>query len=126
MGNAGTDNAGSEIPELPRAVRGKRPDFLGNPNDELALSMIMVLGQEVCALRTRLDVVLRVAADKQLMLASEVEGFKADEAFLRGQEEWRQAFFARLFYLLHQMAAEAKTGDSGERYEAVLREIAAS
>jgi hypothetical protein len=116
----------TEIPELPRTVRGKRPDFLGNPNDDLAMSMIMVLGQEVCALRTRVDVVLRVAADRQLMFASDVEEFKPDEAFLRGQEEWRQAFLGRLFYLLHQMAAEAKTADSSERYEAVLREIAAS
>ncbi len=115
----------TEIPALERTVRGKRPEFLGSAGDDLALSMIMVLGQEVCALRTRLDVFLKVAAERQVGLEADVEGFTPDEAFLRQQAEWREAFLGRLFYLAHQMAAEARSGDSAERYEAVLKDIAA-
>ncbi len=115
----------TEIPELTRTVRGKRPEFLGSTGDDLALSMIMVLAQELCALRNRFDVFLRVAADKQVLLETDVEAFRPDEAFLRQQAQWREAFLGRLFYLTHQMAAEARTGDSAERYEAVLKDIAA-
>jgi hypothetical protein len=44
---------------------------------------------------------------------------------LEAREVWRQEFFERLFYLLHQQAAEAAEGDNAERFEETLTTIAA-
>ena len=50
----------SDSPLLPRTVRGKRPQFFDLPGLDEALSMIMVLAEELAVLRDRLDTVERL------------------------------------------------------------------
>jgi hypothetical protein len=109
---------------MPRTVRGKRPQFFANPGLDEAMSMIMVLAEEVAVLRDRLDTVERVAADKGVFMAAEIEGYEFDQAALAARENWRQQFFERMFYLLRQQAAEAAGGDTAERYAEALESIA--
>ena len=110
--------------QLERNARGKRPQFYATPGLDEAMSMIMVLANELSVVRDRLDTVEKVAAAKGLVLDAEIEAFEPDQATLEARELRRQDFLARLFYLARKQAAELQTDDSAERYAATLDDIA--
>ena len=110
--------------QLERNARGKRPQFYATPGLDEAMSMIMVLANELSVVRDRLDTVEKVAAAKGLVLDAEIEAFAPDQATLEARELRRQDFLARLFYLARKQAAELQTDDSAERYTATLEDIA--
>jgi hypothetical protein len=110
--------------QLERNARGKRPQFYATPGLDEAMSMIMVLANELSVVRDRLDTVEKVAAAKGLVLDAEIEAFEPDQATLETRELRRQDFLARLFYLARKQAAEIQTDDSAERYTATLDDIA--
>jgi hypothetical protein len=114
---------GSE--RLTRTVRGRRPDFYPGAGTDQAMSMIMVLAQEFAVMRDRMDTIERIADAKGIVLTAEIEAFVPDQAILESRELWRQGFFERLFYLLHQQASEVGAGDTAERFEQTLETIAA-
>jgi hypothetical protein len=109
---------------MKRTVRGRRPEFYQETGMDQAMSMIMVLAQEFAVMHDRMDTVERVAAAKNIVLPQEIEDFVPDQSVLEARELWRQDFFERLFYLLHQQAAEASGGDTAERFEETLATIA--
>jgi hypothetical protein len=86
--------------------------------------MVMVLAQEHCVLRTQMKAQLHVLDQHGIPATTELEKFSPPEDFLKENEAWRQNFFERLFYLLHQDAAEAKTQDTATRFEETLADIA--
>ena len=110
--------------QLERNARGKRPQFYATPGLDEAMSMVMVLANELSVVRDRLDTVEKVAAAKGLVLDAEIEAFEPDQATLEARELRRQDFLARLFYLARKQAAELQTGDSAERYTAALDDLA--
>ena len=110
--------------QLERNARGKRPHFYEAPGMDEAMSMIMVLANELMVVRDRLDTVEKVAAAKGVMLDAEIEEFEPDQAVLEARELRRQDFLARLFYLARKQASELQTGDSAERYTSALDDIA--
>ena len=109
---------------LERNARGKRPQFYAAPGLDEAMSMIMVLANELSVVRDRLDTVGKVAAAKGVMLDAEIEAFEPDQATLEARELRRQDFLARLFYLARKQAAELQTDDSAERFSSALDDIA--
>ena len=109
---------------LERNARGKRPQFYATPGLDEAMSMIMVLANELSVVRDRLDTVEKVAAAKGLVLDAEIEAFEPDQATLEARELRRQDFLARLFYLARKQAAELQSGDSAERFASALDDIA--
>lgn len=110
--------------ELERNARGKRPQFYATPGLDEAMSMIMVLANELSVVRDRLDTVEKVATAKGLLLDDAIEAYQPDQATLEARELRRQDFLARLFYLARKQASELKTGDSAERYTSALDDIA--
>jgi hypothetical protein len=86
----------------------------------------MVLANELSVVRDRLDTVEKIAAAKGVLLDAEIEAFEPDQATLEARELRRQDFLARLFYLARKDAAEQASGDSAERYNQALGDIAAS
>lgn len=110
--------------KLTRVVRGKRPPFFPSFGEDLTTSMIMVLAQEFCVLRTRLEAFEAISAAKGVISAGDVDAYVADEKTLARQEAGRQELLARLFYLLKQKAAEADSGDTSERFQQVISDIA--
>lgn len=110
--------------KLPRTVRGKRPEFFDTPGVDDAMSMIMVLAQEVAVLRERLDSAEIVAARHGIPLATEIEALVPDEALLKSREAWRQGFFDRLFYLAAQRRAEMEQQQTAEGFTQVIAETA--
>jgi hypothetical protein len=110
--------------QLERNARGKRPNFYETPGMDEAMSMIMVLANELMVVRDRLDTVEKVAAAKGIMLDAEIEAYEPDQAVLEARELRRQDFLSRLFYLAKKQAAELQSGDSAERYTKALDDIA--
>jgi hypothetical protein len=71
---------------LERNAKGKRPLFYDTPGMDEAMSMIMVLANELSVMRDRLDTVERVAAAKGLVLEAEIEAFEPDQVVLETRE----------------------------------------
>ncbi len=107
-----------------RDAKGKRPHFYEAEGLDQAMSMILVLANELMVVRDRLDTVERVAAAKGLVLEAEIEAFQPDQTALEVREARRQDFLARLYYLARKDAAEQATEDTAERYQRMLDEIA--
>ena len=110
--------------QLERNARGKRPQFYDSPGLDEAMSMILVLANELSVVRDRLDTVEKVAAAKGVMLDADIEAFEPDQATLEARELRRQDFLARLFYLARKDAAEQQSGDTADRYTKALDDIA--
>jgi hypothetical protein len=108
-----------------RNAKGKRPLFYEAPGMDQAMSMILVLANEVMVVRDRLDTVERLAAAKGLILEADIESYEPDQPVLEAREARRQEFLARLYYLARKQAAEAANGDTAERYTSELDAIAA-
>lgn len=109
---------------MERNAKGKRPLFYEAPGMDQAMSMILVLANEMMVVRDRLDTVERIAEAKGIMLEAEIEAFEPEQAVLEVREARRQDFLARLYYLARKQAAELQTGDSAERYASELDAIA--
>ena len=107
-----------------RFSRGKRPQFYTTKGMDEAMSMILVLAQEISVLRDRLDAVERVAAKHGLPFAQEIESLELDQEALESREQQRQQLFERLYYLVLKDAHELSTADSQQRYHQVITETA--
>lgn len=110
--------------KLPRTVRGKRPDFFETPGVDDAISMILVLAQELAVLRERMDAAERVADQHGIDLAGEIEALPLDTAILENREQWRQDFYTRLFNNALQRRSELEQKHSRESYADTLKKVA--
>jgi hypothetical protein len=102
----------SERPHVVRDAKGKRPTFYEAPGMDHAVSMIMVLANELSVLHDGLD------------LAAGVEALVLDQEALEAREAWRQNFLERIYYLARKDAAEIAAAESAETYAATIDEIA--
>lgn len=59
-------------------AKGKRPDFLGDANDERMLSILLAVAGEVSVLKERLDTVERLLAAKGTLSRADIENYQAD------------------------------------------------
>lgn len=113
-----------ERPHVIRDAKGKRPDFYPTPGLDHAMSMIMVLANELSVLRDRLDSAERVAKGQGIDLAAGIEALELDQDALEAREAWRQDFLGRLFYLSRKDASGAAAAETGEGYKQAIAEIA--
>ncbi len=113
-------------PHVVKDSKGKRPHFYEGQGMDQAMSMIMVLANELSVLRDRLDSAERVAKAGGLDLAAGIEALTLDQAALESREQARQDFLGRLFYLTRKDASEAAQADTEERYRETVAEIAVS
>jgi hypothetical protein len=118
-------NPPKDRPHVVRDAKGKRPQFYDAPGLDHAMSMILVLANELSVLHDRLDSVERVSKAKGIDLAAEIEALTLDQAALEAREAWRQDFLGRLYYLARKDASEAAAAESTEKYRATIEDIAA-
>jgi hypothetical protein len=111
-------------PHVLRDARGKRPDFYPTQGLDHAMSMIMVLANELSVLHDRLDSAERVAKAQGLDLVAGIETLELDQSALEARETWRQDFLGRLFYLARKEATEAAEAETEEGYRKTIAEIA--
>jgi hypothetical protein len=110
--------------KLPRTVRGKRPAFFETPGLDDAMSMILILAQELAVMRERMDSAERVAARHGFALADEIEALPLDDELLQEREQWRQDYYDRLFYLARQKRSELEQKHSEDSYNQVIDKVA--
>lgn len=111
-------------PHVVKDAKGKRPQFYDAPGMDQAMSMILVLANEISVLHDRLDSVERYAKTTGLDLAAGVETLVLDQEALEAREAWRQDFLDRIFYLMRKEAREAAEADTKERFNRTIEEIA--
>lgn len=116
-------NAATDRPRVVKDAKGKRPSFYETPGLDQAMSMILVLANEMAVLRDRIDSIERVSARHGIDLAAEIETLVLDQEALEAREAWRQDFLERLYYLARKDAREAAEKDTAERFNAVIEEI---
>ncbi len=114
----------SQRPHVQRDARGRRPQFYVTPGLDHAMSMILVLANEISVLHDRLDSAERVLKAKGMDVASEIEKLQLGQEALEAREAWRQDFLQRLYYLARKDASEAATAETPEKYSAAIDEIA--
>ena len=120
-------NAPAPSPDRPHVVRdakGKRPQFYDAPGMDQAMSMILVLANEMSVLHDRIDSMERVSKAKGVDMAVEIEALTLDQEALEAREAWRQDFLQRLYYVARKEAREAAEADSHEKFRATVEEIA--
>jgi hypothetical protein len=116
-------------PDRPRVVRdakGKRPQFYDTPGLDQAMSMILVLANELSVLHDRLDSAERVSKARGVDLAAEIEALVLDQEALEARESWRQGFLERLYYVARKDADEAARAESDAGYKSIIEDIASS
>lgn len=111
-------------PHITRDARGKRPQFYDTPGLDQAMSMIMVLANEMSVLRDRLDAAERVAKHNGMDLAAGIDALVLDDDALTEREERRQDFLSRMFYLMRKEANEATESETDAAYKATIESIA--
>lgn len=107
-----------------RHARGKRPQFYATPGMDDAMSMVLVLAQELSVLRDRVDAIERVSAAHGIDMAREIDGLVLDQPALDARELRRQQLFERLYYLVRKQAHELQQAESKQQYDQVISETA--
>ncbi len=111
-------------PHVVKDAKGKRPQFYETSGLDQAMSMILVLANELSVLHDRLDSAERAAKARGLDLAAEIEALQLDQQALEAREAWRQDFLGRLYYLARKDAHEAAAADSADKYRQTIEDIA--
>ena len=119
-----SEQATVERPHVAKDAKGKRPTFYEAPGLDQAMSMIMVVANEMAVLRDRLDSAERVMAANGIDLAAGIETLTLDQTALEEREAWRQNFLDRLFYLMRKDAAEAARAETTASYKQTIEDIA--
>jgi hypothetical protein len=114
----------TDRPHVTKDAKGKRPKFYEVPGMDQAMSMIMVLANEISVIHDRLDSAERVAKLNGIDLAAGIEALTLDQDALECRESWRQNFLERLYYLMRKDASEAAHKESEETYRSTIAEIA--
>ena len=119
-----TDPNDPPRPHVVKDAKGKRPQFYEAPGLDQAMSMIMVLANELAVMHDRLDSAERVMTASGIDLAAGIDALTLDQSALEAREEWRQQFLDRLFYLMRKDAAEAARAETAAGYRQAIEDIA--
>jgi hypothetical protein len=103
---------------------GKRPDYAKDPLVDKLLSMVMALAGEVSVLRERVDTIERLAGDRGVLSAADIEAYQPDADALAERDGWRSDFLNRLLWIVRAELESEAAGESASGYEELVREIA--
>jgi hypothetical protein len=118
------DQQTEDRPHVIKDAKGKRPQFYDATGMDQAMSMIMVLANELAVLHDRIDAHERVTKKHNIDLAAEIEQLELDEDALHEREAWRQNFLDRLFYLARKESTEAANAETRDTYNKTIDDIA--
>lgn len=101
--------------------KGRRPDFLGNTNEERMLSMLMALVAEVSVVRERLDTVERLLEARGTISRADIESYAPDLETGKERNRIVREYLARIMRGLQQ-ELEA-TANPEPPIEAIVEEL---
>lgn len=89
-------------------VQSGRPRFFADPVHDQMLAMVTALLGEVCVLRERLDTIERLASERGLWSADDVERFRPDRAAEQARVALREGALARVYSVLNEEIARMR------------------
>lgn len=107
----------------PRIARGAQPAFFAEPALEAMHGMLVVLMEEVCVLRDRLDTYERLGAQGIAVTPESVDAYTPDAGAEAEREQRRKATIRRVLRPVKQLH-EAAVQRAQTRYEQDARQIA--
>ena len=78
--------------KLPTKAKGERPYFFDNPDVDKLLAMVMGLAGEVSVMRDRMDTLERLAAERGLFDAADIDAYEPSDQVLAERAARRQVF----------------------------------
>ena len=110
---------------MARKSKGKRPDYAGTVLTDQLVSMVMALAGEVSVLRERLDTIERIAAEKGVFSATDIDAYEPDTEALAQRDKWRADFLDRVLWIVSAELEAREAGETTEGYAEMVREISA-
>jgi hypothetical protein len=107
----------------PRIAKGAQPSFFDQPALEAMHGMLLVLLEEVCVLRDRLDTYEQLGERGIAVTPAAVDAYTPDDANESGRERRRQETIRRVLRPVKQLQ-EAAVSRAQARYEQDARQIA--
>jgi hypothetical protein len=104
----------------PRVPKGNRPWFLGEPQAERVLSMVLAVASEVGVLYDKLDTVARVAGQGKPFTLDDVERFPVSAEIEAEREAWRRGFLDRMFRILREEVENPNQAERMSAYESFV------
>jgi hypothetical protein len=104
----------------PRVPKGNRPWFLGEPQAERVLSMVLAVASEVGMLHDKLDTVARVAGQGKPFTLDDLETFPVTPEIEAAREAWRRGFIDRMFRILREEVENPSREKRTAEYESFV------
>lgn len=104
----------------PRVPKGNRPWFLGEPQAERVLSMVLAVASEVGVLYDKLDTVARVAGEGKPFTLEDLEKFTVTADIEAAREAWRRGFLDRMFRILREEIENPNQTERTSKYESFV------
>lgn len=111
----------SDNPSLPRKAKGERPFFFDNPDVDKLLAMLMGLAGEVSVMRDRMDTIERLAAERGLFNAADIETFAPNAEVLQQRAARRQEMLGEITRIVYS-EIEGLEGRPEDKHEASYAE----
>lgn len=123
MSQTPSSKSGNALSSAPRIAKGAQPSFFDQPALEAMHGMLLVLMEEVCVLRDRLDTYERLGAQGIAVTADAVDAYTPDDDAEQLREQRRQATIRRVLRPVKQLQ-EASVSRAQARYEENARQVA--
>jgi len=107
------------------AAKGRRPQFLDDPDKDRLLAMVMALVGEVAVLKERLDTHERLAVGGQVATPEAIEAFEPDTDTEQAREIWRTELLGRVFRSIRVAESPAEQTQTEQTWRALMDEAAA-
>ena len=87
---------------MQKVAKGKHPVYLGHPETDRLMKIVMALVEEVSVLRERLDTVERLAEAKGLITQADIDAYQPPEAVEKARDQWRAEYLERVLRVLQE------------------------
>lgn len=108
---------------IPRAAKGKRPQYFEDPASDKLHFMIMALIEELSVTRDRLDAVERVLERKGVSTLADVDQFEPTDQDEIERRARREHYVAKIMKCFADEAAQLNRPDPAEDFEDVVKAV---
>jgi hypothetical protein len=109
--------------ETPRIAKGAQPSFFDAPAIEAMYGMLVVMLEEICVLRDRVDTCERLGEQGIVVTPTSIEAYEADDEVEAFREERRRQTINRVMRPVKTLQ-QASVQRAQSRYEREARKIA--
>lgn len=107
------------------AAKGRRPQFMDDPDTDRLLAMVMAMVGEVAVLKERLDTHERLAIAGQVATPEAIEAFEPDTDVEQTREVWRTELLGRVFRSIRAAESSTERSATEQKWRSLVDEAAA-